>query len=155
MTLVLQSPGEAASARGQPLGPSDWVVIDQQRIDAFARATGDDQWIHVDPVRAAQGPYGATIAHGYLTLSLVNLFLPSLLEVRNTSLGVNYGSDRVRFPAVVRVGSKVRAAGEVLAAEVMPDGAAQITSRVRIEIEHGERPACVADVISRFYPQTR
>jgi probable F420-dependent oxidoreductase len=99
MTTVFQSPAELASAVGKPLGKSDWLTITQDRIDRFAEATGDHQWIHVDPTRAAQGPFGRTIAHGYLTQSLVNYFLPQIVEVRGISMGINYGADRVRFPA--------------------------------------------------------
>ena len=102
---------------GQTLPPSDWFEVDQGRINTFADATGDHQWIHVDPERAAQGPFGKTIAHGYLTLSLANLFLPELMTVENVSMGVNYGCDKVRFPAPVPVGSRVRGAGEIIRAE--------------------------------------
>jgi acyl dehydratase len=136
---------------GRDLGDTDWIVVDQDRIDQFARATGDHQWIHVDPVRAAAGPYGATIAHGYLTLSLANLFLPQLLSISDAGRGVNYGVDRARFPAVVRVGSRVRGRGSVVAAE--PSGAGvHVVVRVTIEVEGSDRPACVVDTISRFYP---
>ena len=152
MTRILQSPAEALSARGEQLGPTDWMTIDQARIDLFAQATGDHQWIHVDPVRAATGPFGATIAHGYLTLSLVNLLLPQLIEVRNTSMGINYGANRVRFPSVVRVGARIRGRGEIVEAEPVQGGGVQMIVRVTVEIEQGEKPACVADVIGRFYP---
>lgn len=152
MTLVLPSPAHALEAVGRKLGPTSWVTVDQSRIDAFAAATGDHQWIHVDPVRAASGPYGATIAHGYLTLALVNLFLPQLLQVQGVSMGVNYGTDRVRFPSFVRAGSRIRACGEVIAAEEVAGSAVQVIVRVSVEVEGGEKPACVADTISRFYP---
>lgn len=152
MTLVLQSPAQALTAVGAKLGPTPWLTVDQARIDTFAAATGDHQWIHVDPQRAASGPYGATIAHGYLTLALVNLFLPQLLEVQNVSTGVNYGTDKVRFPSVVRAGSRIRARGELIAAEELAGRAVQMIVRVSVEIEGGEKPACVADTISRFYP---
>jgi acyl dehydratase len=101
---IFDSPAQLLENVGKPLGASDWLEIDQQRIDLFADATGDHQWIHVDPDRAAQGPFGGTIAHGYLTLSLVNLFLPQIVEVRGISMGVNYGSNKLRFPAPVPVG---------------------------------------------------
>jgi acyl dehydratase len=153
MPTIFATPRELLGAVGRPLGASDWLTIDQARVNLFADATGDHQWIHVDPERAKGGPFGGTIAHGYLTLSLVNLFLPQLLEVRGTSMGVNYGCDRVRFPAPVRVGSRVRGVGELVAAEEVKGGAVQAIVRVSVEIEGGERPACVVDTISRFVPE--
>ncbi|HEU4427615.1 MAG TPA: MaoC family dehydratase [Myxococcota bacterium] len=153
MPTIFATPKELLGAVGRKLGASEWLAIEQPRIDEFARATGDHQWIHVDPERAKGGPFGATIAHGYLTLSLVNQFLPQLLEVRGTSMGVNYGCERVRFPAPVRVGSRVRGVGEVIAAEEVKGGAVQVTVRVSVEIEGSERPACVVDTISRFTPE--
>src|SRR5262245_21674211 len=152
MATTFQNPGELLAAVGRALGTTDWLEITQQRIDLFADATGDHQWIHVDPERAKSGPFGATIAHGYLTLSLVNLFLPQLLEVRGVSMGVNYGCDKVRFPSPVRVGSRVRGVGEVVAAEEVKGGAVQVTVRLSVEIEGSDRPACVVDTISRFVP---
>lgn len=151
MSCVIHSPAEAIAAIGAALAPTAWVTIDQARIDKFADATDDHQWIHVDPERAAQGPFGGTVAHGYLTLSLVNLFLPQLLQVKNTSMGVNYGTDKARFPAVVRAGSRIRGRGEIVAAEEVKGGAVQIIVRVAVEIEGGDKPACVADTVSRFY----
>ena len=109
MTTTFENPHALLDAVGQHLGYSDWLEIDQQRINLFADATGDHQWIHVDPEKAAEGPFGSTIAHGYLTLSLANLFLPQIMQVNNTSMGVNYGCDKVRFPAAVPVGSRRRA----------------------------------------------
>src|SRR5437868_104382 len=152
MVVLLHSTAEMLGAVGMKLGPTPWLTIEQSRIDTFADATGDHQWIHVDPQRAANGPYGATIAHGYLTLALVNLFLPQLVEVRNVSMGVNYGTDRVRFPSVVRVGSRIRGQGEVIAVEELTSRAVQMVVRVSVEVEGSEKPACVADTISRFYP---
>lgn len=149
--MVFDSPFDLKKFVGQPLGASDWVTIDQHRIDLFADATGDHQWIHVDIEKAKQGPYGKTIAHGYLTLSLVNMFLPEILEVRGISMGVNYGCDKVRFPAVVKVGSRVRGVGELIKVEEVK-GAVQATVRIVVEVEDGERPACVVETISRFYP---
>ncbi|MCY4427752.1 MAG: MaoC family dehydratase [Halieaceae bacterium] len=151
MTTVFSQASELLDTVGQHLGYSDWLEIDQQRIDMFADATGDHQWIHVDPERAKEGPFGCTIAHGYLTLSLANWFLPRLLEVRNISMGVNYGCEKVRFPAAVPVGSRLRAGAEVISAESVK-GAVQVVVRMTIEIEGGDRPACVIDTISRFYP---
>jgi len=152
MPTIFATPEALLGAVGRKLGASEWLAIDQARVNQFADATGDHQWIHVDPERAKSGPFGATIAHGYLTLSLVNSFLPQLLEVRGTSMGVNYGCDRVRFPSPVRVGSRVRGVGEVVAAEALKGGAVQAIVRVTVEIEGSDRPACVVDTISRFLP---
>jgi len=151
MTTQFDSPTALLNSVGQQLGHSDWLEIDQQRIDMFADATGDHQWIHVDPVRAAEGPFGKTIAHGYLSLSLVNLFLPQIMHVKNVSMRVNYGCDKVRFPAPVPVGSRGRGGGEVISAEEVKGGV-QVVVRVTVEIEDTDRPACVIDTISRFYP---
>ena len=135
---------------GQPLGPTDWLLMEQSRIDQFADATDDHQWIHVDVQRAKEGPFGATIAHGYLTLALVNKFLPDLIAVQGASMGVNYGCGKVRFPAPVPTGARIRALGEVVeVAEVK--GGKQMIVRVTVEIEEQQRPACVVDTISRFY----
>ncbi len=151
MSTVFEQPADLLGAVGQHLGYSDWVEIDQQRINLFADATGDHQWIHVDPVKAAEGPFGKTIAHGYLTLSLANLFWPQIMEVRNTSMGVNYGCEKVRFPSAVPVGSNVRGGGEVISAEEVKGGV-QVVVRMTIEVEGSDRPACVIDTISRFFP---
>jgi acyl dehydratase len=151
MSKLFSDPQALLEAPGEKLGPTEWMEVSQARIDQFAEATGDHQWIHVDPERAKQGPFGATIAHGYLTLSLANLFLPQLLTVENTSMGVNYGCEKVRFPAPVPVGSRLRGVGEVISAEAVK-GAVQVVVRVTVEIENGDRPACVVDTISRFYP---
>ena len=112
---VLSGIDEVKAAVGRHLGTSDWLEITQDRIDQFADATGDHQWIHVDPERAADGPFGATIAHGYLTLSLSNALLPEIVEVQGVSMGVNYGVGKVRFPAPVPVGSRIRATAELVA----------------------------------------
>ena len=136
---------------GTHLGNTEWMVIDQTRIDQFADATDDHQWIHVDSEKAATGPFGATIAHGYLTLALVNKFLPDLITVTGTSMGVNYGCEKVRFPAAVVVGSSIRATGDVITVDEV-SGGCQIVVRVTIEIKGSDRPACVVDTISRFYP---
>ena len=151
MPTIFAHPSELLTAAAQHLGHTDWLEIEQARINLFADATGDHQWIHVDPDKAKDGPFGATIAHGYLTLSLANLFLPQLLEVQSVSMGVNYGCDRVRFPAPVPVGSRVRGAGEVISAEEVKGGVQAIV-RITVEIENSDRPACVVDTISRFYP---
>jgi len=153
MTTIFESPRELLGAVGRELGASDWLLIDQERIDKFADATGDHQWIHDDPVRAKDGPFGRCIAHGYLTQSLVNAFLPEIVEVRGISMGVNYGADRLRFPAPVPVGSRIRGRGELIAAEETKDGGVQATIRVTVEIDGGDRPGCVIDTISRYYPE--
>ena len=151
MATVFENPSDVLKAVGSQLGKSDWLVIDQERINQFAEATGDHQWIHVDPERAKDGPYGATIAHGYLTQSLVNFFLPQIVEVRGASMGINYGADKLRFPAPVPVGSRIRGSAELVAAEEIK-GCVQATVRVAVEIEGSDRPACVIDTISRYYP---
>lgn len=150
MATVFTNAEQVLRAVGQRLGESDWLTIEQDRIDQFAEATGDHQWIHVDPERAKAGPFGATIAHGYLTLALVNMFLPEIVRVDNAKMGVNYGCDRVRFPAPVKVGSRVRGVGELLKAEPL-EGGVQMTVRVTVEVDGSERPGCVVDTISRFY----
>jgi acyl dehydratase len=122
MATIFENPAELKPAVGRHLGYSDWLEITQDRIDTFANATGDHQWIHVDPERAAKGPFGACIAHGYLTQSLVNLFLPQIIEVRGISMGVNYGADKLRFPAPVPVGSRIRGAAELIKAEDVKGG---------------------------------
>ena len=151
MATSFDNPAALLEAVGTDLGHTDWLQIDQERINLFAEATGDHQWIHVDPEKAAEGPFGKTIAHGYLTLSLANLFLPDLMKVENFSMGVNYGCDKVRFPAPVPVDSRIRGAGEVISAEEVKGGV-QVVVRITIEIEGSERPACIIDTISRFFP---
>ncbi len=133
---------------GSTLGPTGWVEIGQDRIDAFAAATDDPQWIHTDPVRAAAGPFGTTIAHGYLTLSLLPALLGEVLET-GARLAVNYGLNRVRFPAPVPVGSRVRARFEVLAADELAEGV-QLTVVATVEREGGEKPVCVAEAVHRL-----
>jgi acyl dehydratase len=135
---------------GQELGSSDWLTIEQARIDQFALATGDHQWIHTDPARAASGPFGATVAHGFLTLSLVPVLSESAFEVADVRLGVNYGLNRVRFAAPVRVGSRVRGHYKLLAYEPL-EGGAQMTVQATIELEGSSKPACVAETVARRY----
>lgn len=139
------------AAAGQDLGATAWIELTQQRINTFADATGDHQWIHVDPERAKTGPFGACVAHGYLTLSLANLFLPELVSYQRLKMGVNYGCDKVRFPAPVKVGSRLRGRGEVLAAERVKGDGVQLTVRISVEIEGADKPGCVVDTISRLY----
>jgi acyl dehydratase len=150
MTTLFESGEAILAAVGSKLGSSDWLTVTQERVQLFADATDDHQWIHVDPVRAKDGPFGSCIAHGYLTLSLVSRFLPQIVEVR-MKMGVNYGSDKVRFPNAVKVGARIRGTGELIAAEKTKDGGYQATVRITIEIEGESRPACVADTISRYY----
>ena len=148
---VVAQPSDLMTMTGTELGPTEWLQITQDRITQFAEATGDHQWIHVDPVKAAEGPFGATIAHGYLTLSLANCFLPELIEVQQVSMGVNYGTEKTRFPAPVSVGSNIRATGEIIQVEENKGGY-KATIRVTITAEGAERPACIVDTISIFYP---
>lgn len=149
MTLVIDGAEDLRSRLGTHLGFSDWLTIDQARIDEFAEATGDHQWIHVDPVRAAAGPFGAPIAHGYLTLSLSNYFLPRIVEVRGFATGVNYGVDKVRFPSPVTVGSRMRAGAELVAIDEVKGGL-QTTIRITVECEGSAKPACVIESLSRW-----
>lgn len=135
---------------GQDIGTSDWVTIDQARIVQFAQATGDHQWIHVDPVRAAAGPFGTTVAHGFLTLSLVPSLFDSGFAIADVKMGVNYGLNRVRFTAPVPAGGRVRGQFKLLAYEPLPGGA-QLTVQVTIELEGSPKPACVAETVSRRY----
>jgi acyl dehydratase len=137
---------------GEELGTSDWLEITQERIDAFAGATDDRQWIHVDPERAAQGPFGRTIAHGFLTLSLASAILPQVVSVQGVGMGVNYGLNKVRFPAPVPVGSRLRASATLANVDELGDGAMQVTYNVVFEVEGGGKPACVAEFLARYYP---
>lgn len=149
MTAEFSSAAQLLGAVGRALGVTDWLLIEQARVTQFAEATGDHQWIHMDPERARSGPFGDCIAHGYLTLALAgSYFFEQLIKV-NCVMGVNYGCDKIRFPAAVRVGSRIRARGEMLSAEAVRGGV-QAVVRVTVEIENGERPACVADTVSRY-----
>ncbi|KEF04954.1 MULTISPECIES: MaoC family dehydratase [Streptomyces] len=146
---VFGSLDELRNAVGEDLGTSDWLEIDQKRIDLFADATGDHQWIHVDPERAAAGPFGATIAHGYLTLALLPALVPQLLRVDNVKMGINYGVNKVRFPAPVPVGSRLRATARIADVTEVPGGV-QLATAVTVEREGGDKPVCVAETLSRF-----
>ena len=152
MTKIYDSPRDLIGQEGTALGPTEWLTIDQERVDGFAKVTGDHQWIHVDVERAKAGPFGGTIAHGYLTMSLINLFLPDLVEVRGFAHAVNVGLDKLRFLAPVVVGSRIRATSEIISADEVK-GAIQSVVRVTIEIEGGDKPALVADTISRYFPE--
>ncbi|MCQ4041766.1 MaoC family dehydratase [Streptantibioticus rubrisoli] len=147
---VFTSVDELRAAVGEELGHSPWIEIDQKRIDLFAEATGDHQWIHVDPEKAARGPFGSTIAHGYLTLSLIPSLMPELMRVEGVRMGVNYGVNKVRFPAPVPVGSRLRASAVIAEVSEVADGV-QLVTRVTIEREGGDRPVCVAETVARFY----
>jgi acyl dehydratase len=149
MTTILDGEDAVRAAVGTHLGYSDWLLIDQNRINLFADATGDHQWIHVDVEKAKAGPFGAPIAHGYLTLSLSNLFLPQIVEVRGFNMGINYGVDKVRFPAPVTVGSRIRGGGELIEVTDVKGGI-QTLVRITVEIEGGDKPACVIDSLSRW-----
>jgi acyl dehydratase len=136
---------------GRHLGHSDWVTITQERVNAFADATGDHQWIHVDPERAArESPFGGPVAHGFLTLSLLPMLVPQILETRGFRMGVNYGTEKVRFPAPVPVGARVRA-GATLDSATPIDGGVQVNVTVTVEIEGQDKPAMVATTVSRRY----
>lgn len=140
--------GELGNAIGEVCGPTDWVLIDQDLIRRFSDDTGDHNWVHLDHERAARAGYGTTIAHGFLTLSLIGKFSPELIEIDECPTTINYGLDRVRFPAPCPSGSRVRATAEILRVARV-DGGAQLTLRYRIEREGGGKPVCVADQVSR------
>ncbi|MQA24892.1 MAG: dehydratase [Micromonosporaceae bacterium] len=140
---------EFAAAKGEHLGHSDWHTVTQEQIDTFAAATGDHQWIHVDPAKAASGPFGTTIAHGYLTLSLIPMLGWQIFTVEGISMGVNYGTEKVRFPAVVPVGSRVRAGLELVDVTDVAGGK-QAVLRYTVEVEGNPKPACVADAVVRL-----
>ncbi|OFJ53437.1 MaoC family dehydratase [Mycolicibacterium grossiae] len=146
---VFDDLSEFAAAQGSQLGPTDWLEITQDRVNTFADATDDHQWIHVDPEKAANGPFGATIAHGLLTLSLLPHFSQQLYRVNGISLAVNYGYNKVRFINPVKVGARIRARGEVTAINQL-DGAVQATTTITIEIEDADKPAAVAESIIRY-----
>ena len=147
---IINGIDELKTLKGEHLGYSDWVEITQERVNTFADATGDHQWIHVDVERAKAGPFGGPIAHGYLTLSLGPMLSPQIFGVSGISMGVNYGCGKVRFPSPVPVGSKVRAGAELVSVEDVAGGA-QVTMQVTFEVEGAAKPSCVAEVIYRYY----
>lgn len=147
--IVLEGVDGLRAAVGTHLGYSGWLKIDQRRIDGFARATGDDQWIHVDEKRAAEGPYGATIAHGYLTLALSNFFLPQILTVKGFTMGINYGLDRARFPSPVPVESSLRCGAELTSLDEI-SGGVQTAMTLTLEIADNPKPGCVLVALSRW-----
>lgn len=151
MELLTLTVAELAEAGGRDLGVSDWLRVDQRRVGLFAHATDDHQWIHVDPERAAAGPFGRTIAHGYLTLSLVPRLLEQLLVVSDQVRGANYGLERVRFTSPVPVGSSIRLAAQLAEAQRREDGGVQFRITIRVEIDGQERPAMVGESIYLAY----
>ncbi|MFE2067018.1 MaoC family dehydratase [Streptomyces sp. NPDC059467] len=150
MSVTVNGLDELKKLAGSDLGSSDWIEVTQDRIDTFADATGDHQWIHVDPERAAEGPFGAPIAHGYLTLSLFIPLFTELLDVQGVTTKVNYGLNKVRFPSPVKVGSRIRLTARLAEVEDVPGGV-QIAVDGTIEIEGGTKPAAVLQSLSRFY----
>lgn len=152
MTITFKSPLDLKDVVGQHLGYSDWLTMEQDRVNQFADATNDHQWIHVDVERANAGPFGAPIAHGYLTLSLASYFMPQIMRIEGVEFAVNYGTNKVRFPAPVRVGSRIRGGAELVSADETKGGI-QAVVRVTIEIEGEERPACIVDTVSLYFPK--
>lgn len=146
---VFNDLNEFAAAQGSQLGPTEWMEISQDRVNLFADATDDHQWIHIDPAKAADGPFGGTIAHGLLTLSLLPHFSHQLYRVNGITLAVNYGYNKVRFITPVKVGARIRARGEVTAINQL-EGAVQATTTITVEIEGSEKPAAVAESIIRY-----
>ena len=144
------SAAELTAARGGELGTSDWVTVTQDAVNQFADATGDHQWIHVDPERAAHGPFGTTIAHGYMTLSLLPALQHTMYSVEGIKLAINYGLNKVRFPAPVPVGSRVRATSTLVNVEDLGNGAVQLTVSTTVEVEGSSKPACVAESLVRY-----
>jgi acyl dehydratase len=137
---------------GQEVAVSDWITITQEQVNLFAQATGDHQWIHVDVERAKAGPFGAPIAHGFLTLSLLPKFFETSFEIRDSRMGVNYGLNKVRFTAPVPVGSRLRARMKLLACEPIENDGMQMTWLVTVEREGSDKPVCIAESLSRRYP---
>ncbi|MFD5828265.1 MaoC family dehydratase [Lentzea sp. NPDC060358] len=151
MTTSVHGLEEIRALTGRDLGHTDWLEIDQGRVDTFAAATDDHQWIHVDPERAAAGPFGGTIAHGYLTLALLIPLMTELLDVSGVRMSINYGLEKVRFPAPVPVGAKIRLLGRVESADDVAGDGVQVTIDFTVEIEGSAKPACVARGIYRHY----
>ncbi|HVW45062.1 MAG TPA: MaoC family dehydratase [Amycolatopsis sp.] len=149
--VIFRSVEDLEAAVGRELGPTDWLPIEQARINGFADDTEDHQWIHVDTERAADGPFGGTVAHGFLTLSLLPYFINRIRRIENLRMGVNYGLNKVRFPAPVVAGSRVRCRITMISADRIGDDAIQVVTRGVIEVEGAEKPACVAELVSRHY----
>ncbi|MGH9133534.1 MAG: MaoC family dehydratase [Ilumatobacteraceae bacterium] len=147
---IIDGIDELKALAGEHLGYSDYMEITQERVNQFADATGDHQWIHVDVERAAAGPFGGPIAHGYLTLSLGPVLYPEVVQIRGFSMGVNYGANKVRFPAPVPVGAKVRLGVKILEVAEITDGI-QVTHEFTFEVEGASKPSCVAEIVFRQY----
>jgi acyl dehydratase len=150
MPLIATGIDELKALAGADLGATDWLLVGQDRVDLFADATDDHQWIHVDPVRAADGPFGGTIAHGYLTLALLIPLFNQLLDVRGVSMSINYGLEKVRFPSPVKAGSKIRLLGRVESVEEV-SGGVQTALAFTVESDTSPKPACVAHALYRHY----
>jgi acyl dehydratase len=150
-----KSLAELKSAAGQPIGVSPWMTVTQDLIDRYAEVIDDHQWIHVDPARAARSALGTTIAHGYLTLSLIPAMIRNLYSVTGVSARLNYGSNRVRFPAPVPRDGRLRTHLKVLSAEDGADGAVRVTWQATVELEGSEKPACIAEIVTRMLPEGR
>ena len=149
MARTINGVDELKACVGENMGTSDWLEITQDRVNLFAEATGDHQWIHVDPVKAKDGPFGGTIAHGYLTMSLGPVLLPQVVTVTGFSMALNYGLNKLRFPAPVPVGSKVRLSADLLDVEDVAGGV-QVTYRLTFEVDGQDKPACVAEAVYRW-----
>lgn len=150
MATVLETPMDLLGMEGRVLGTSEWMEIGQDRVNMFADATGDHQWIHIDKEMAAQSPFGTTIAHGFLTLSLLSMLLKETYKIEKVSMGINYGCNKVRFINPVKVGARVRATSEVVSAEEA-GGGVQLVVKATVEIEGEEKPACVAEIVTRLF----
>ena len=151
MTTIVNGLDGLKALAGQDLGHSEWLEVTQERVNMFADATGDHQWIHVDVERAEAGPFGGPIAHGYLTLALVIPLFSELLKVEGTTMGVNYGLEKVRFPSPVRVGAKIRLKAEVVGVEEVAGNGVQLTLDFTVEVDGSPKPACVARPVYRHY----
>ena len=150
MAMDIQGIAGLTELVGTHLGHSDWLEVTQERVNTFADATGDHQWIHVDPERAKDGPFGGTIAHGYLTLSLGPVLFPSIATVSGITMGVNYGCNKVRFLSPVKVGGRIRLGAELTGIEELPNNGAQVYMTFTFEIEGSDKPAAVAEIIFRY-----
>jgi acyl dehydratase len=150
MTTIIEGIDGLKAKKGEHLGYSEWLEITQERVNEFAEATGDHQWIHVDPERAKSGPFGGPIAHGYLTISLAPMLLPQVMRVEGIQMGVNYGINKLRFPSPVPVGSKLRVGASLADVEDIAGGA-QVTIDLTFEVEGKDKPSCVAQAVYRYY----
>jgi len=148
---IFESPDALALLKGEPIGTSEWVLVDQQRVNLFADATGDHQWIHVDVERATASRFGGPIAHGFLTLSALPMLMSTAFEICGTSSGVNYGLDKVRFPAPVAVGKRIRGHFKLLDWDALTNGTVQLKIEMTVECEGATKPACVAELILRLF----